>query len=105
MLGGEDRPNIHLSGLLPEYEALESAKLVAISDTQVRKWRNPKCRTVENLISVITDKALNKLSRSDAVTFRRWWQDRIAAEDLDIGTANKDIGHIARMLHDVDMAH
>lgn len=105
VLGGEERPKLRLAGLVDEYEALQSASLARMSENQVRKWRNPKARAVDNLIGVVGDKLIDEISRADAVAFRMWWQDRLAREGLDIGTANKDIGHISKMLHAVDMAH
>lgn len=104
-LGGEKRPKLLLSDLVKEYEQLQSASLAKMSDDQVRKWRNPKRRALDNLIGVIGDKALDEITRADAVAFRMWWQGRLLAEKLDIGTANKDLGHIAKMLRIVDMAH
>lgn len=105
VLGGEQRPALKLSGLLDEFEEIQKSTLGAMSEDQKRKWRNPKKRAVDNLISVITDKAIGDITRSDAVAFRKWWQDRIATKDLDIGTANKDFGHISKMLHAVDITH
>lgn len=105
VLGGEERPKLRLSGLLTEYEALQSASLSHMSVNQISKWRNPKHRAISNLLSVIGDRQINEITRADAVAFRMWWQDRLATEGLDIGTANKDFGHVSKMLHTVDMAH
>lgn len=105
VLGGETRPALTLAGLMNEYEALESSSLHAMSPNQVKKWRNPKRRALANLIAVIGDKPIAALTRDDALDFRVWWQQRLVAESLDIGTANKDIGHISKMLNAVNMAH
>ena len=105
IMGGENRPAIRLSGLVEEFEKLESQYLLTLSDNQKKKWRNPKKRAVINLIDVITDKEIAKLTRADALKFREWWQTRIAVEGLDIGTANKDIGHISKMLTEIDLAY
>lgn len=105
VMGGEKRPAILLSGLFDEYKALESQNLLAMSPNQFKKWELPKKRAVANLIKLAGDKEISALTRDDAMTFRAWWQKRIATEGLDIGTANKDIGHVAKMLKTVDMAH
>jgi len=105
VLGGEKRPALRLSGLLTEFEALQRSSLEQMSPDQVRRWRNPKRRAIDNFLAVIGDKDLAEVSRADAVAFRRWWQNRITAEDLDIATANKDFSHLSKMLHTVDMAH
>ncbi len=105
VLGGEARPAILLSDLLDEVEALASTKLALMSEGQRRKWRNPRRRAIENFITVVGDKPVRAITRSDSIAFRRWWQNRIAVEDLDIGTANKDIGNLSKMLHTLDMTH
>lgn len=105
LAGGLERPAVRLSTLLDEFEDLNRAQLGAMSPDQVRRWRNPKRRALDNLMQVIGDKPIAEVSRADAVAFRKWWQDRILGEDIDIGTANKDFGHVARMLNEVDIAH
>jgi len=106
VMGGEKRPALRLSGLVAEYKALESQNLGQMSPNQAKKWENPKKRAIANLTEALgEDKGIADLSRNDAVAFRIWWQKRIAAEGLDIGTANKDIGHISKMLTAVDIAH
>lgn len=102
VLGGESVPAITLSALFDEYEALEQASLKDLSEDQRRKWRNPKKRAVANLMSVIGDKALHTISRADALDFREWWQDRVLEEGVEIATANKDIGHLNRMVRTLD---
>ena len=82
VLGGERRPTLRLSELLTEYAALQSATLARKSDDQKRKWRNPKQRAITNLIEVIGDKPLVDITRADAVSFRRWWQDRCVADSM-----------------------
>ena len=102
-LGGEDKPALKLSDLVAEYEAINAVELTAYSIDQRKRWRNPKLRAVANLIGVIGDKALADLKRGDALAFRKFWQERIAAEDLAIGTANKDFGHVSKMLTAIDV--
>ncbi|RUW53335.1 integrase [Mesorhizobium sp. M1A.F.Ca.ET.072.01.1.1] len=105
VMGGEQRPALRLSGLLKEFEAIEQQNLLAMSPNQIKKWRNPKKRAIANLIGVIGDKEIARMTREDAVTFREWWQKRVVGGGLDIGTANKDIGHISKMLRVVDLTH
>jgi integrase len=105
VLGGEPRPTFMLSEMMDEFEAIHSTTLARKSKGQVRKWRNPKKRAVKNLIGVIGDKALKDLTRSDGVAFRLYWQRRVIDEELDVGTANKDFGHVSKMLRDIDLTH
>lgn len=105
VLGGIEKPKLRLSSLFEEFEALSRAELAQMSPDQVRKWRNPKKRALKNLLDVVGDKAINDLTRSDALDFRDWWQERIVNEDVEIATANKDFGHINKMLRKVDEVH
>lgn len=106
VMGGEKKPSLQLGDLVDEYKTLEAQNIGQMSPNQVKKWENPKKRAIANLIEALGgDKPIADLTRSDAVSFRQWWQKRIAAETLDIGTANKDIGHISKMLTAVDLAH
>ncbi len=104
-LGGEARPTIMLSGLVDEVKAVQKALLTQKSENQIRKWENPKKLAVKNLQDLIGDKALTEITRIDALRFRNWWLDRIVDEGVEIGTANKNIGHIAKMVKDVTRAH
>ena len=105
LLGGEAPPVLKLSGLLDVYTGLQAGGLSKLSPDQQRKWRNPKRRALDNLIAVIGDKPLAEVSRGDALDFRAWWMGRILEEGVEIGTANKDIGHINRMLTTLIDAH
>ena len=102
VLGGEEPPVIMLSQLFAKFEKAERASLADMSADQNRKWANPKKKALSNLISVIGDKPLHMLTRADALDFREWWQERIVSENLDPGTANKDIGTLNKMTRIVD---
>ncbi|MEW6257019.1 MAG: tyrosine-type recombinase/integrase [Pseudomonadota bacterium] len=102
LLGGEEAPALRLSGLLEAFEDLQRASLSTMSDDQVRRWRNPKARAIANLVAKIGDKPLAEITRNDALDFRDWWQDRVLSEGIEIDTANKDFGHINRMMRTVD---
>lgn len=105
VLGGEERPKIRLSGLLDEFEKLNKALLAKKSKNQIRKWRNPRKLAVKNLQELIGDKALDEITRSDTLKFRNWWHDRIVDENILIGTANKNISFVAKMVKDVNRRH
>lgn len=105
VLGGVEKPTFRLSELFEEYEALNKATLAKMSPDQVRRWRNPKLRAIKNLMQVIGNKPIDQITRNDALDFREWWQERVVSEGLEIETANKDIGHLSKMLRTVDRAH
>lgn len=104
VLGGVEPPPLMLSGLVDAFEMEQAAALKSYSPDQVRKWRNPKKREIENLIGVIGDKRLIDLTRADALAFRDWWRDRVLAGEVAIGSANKGVGHVAKMLRTIEDA-
>ncbi|SFV31210.1 Site-specific recombinase XerD [Devosia crocina] len=105
VLGGEPKVSIMLSNLVSEYEEMKKAELALKSPNQRRKWKNPRLLAINNFIEVVGDKAIDRLTRSDALRFRTWWLDRIVEEDLDIGTANKNLGILSRMYRDYNKLH
>jgi integrase len=73
-----------------------------MSPDQQRKWRTAKKRAVEILIEQRGDKALQDLTREDALAFADWWEDRVVNEGISAGTANKNISHIGGMIRAVN---
>lgn len=61
------------------------------SPDELRKWRNIRKRSLNHLITVVGDKPMTEVTRHDALEFRRWWLDRIAAEQLMKSSANKEV--------------
>lgn len=102
VLGGEPEPELSLSGLFERFETITAAERRNMSPDQIRKWKNPKLRAIKNLIEVIGDKALNRITRADALDFRVSWQERVLGGEVDIGTANKDIGHLNKMFREIE---
>lgn len=103
-LGGIERPVVKMSNLVASHEAHEGVTLSTFSPNQLKKWRNPKSRAVANFIAAVSDKPITEITRDDALDFREYWQGRIKAEGLDIGTANKDIGHLNNMFMSLNVA-
>jgi integrase len=102
VLGGVAKPKIMLSTLYSHYEAGQRIRISKKSKTQTRKFKNAKKRAVEILIEQLKhDKPLDELTRDDAIAFVEWWEDRILSGDVQIGTANKNISHIAGMIKSV----
>lgn len=105
LLGGEDRPVVRVSELKTEYEALQQAALAQMSPDQRRKWHNQRKRAVANFREAICDdKRLSDLTKADGLKFRKWWQDRVVNDGVQIRTANKSIGTVSRMLKRVSDA-
>jgi integrase len=101
-LGGIEKPKIMLSDLYNEYEATQKSALAKMSPDQLRKWKAAKKRAVEILIKQRGNKALQCLSRDDALAFADWWEDRVVNEGISAGTANKNITHIGGIFRAVN---
>lgn len=97
VLGGAAKPAIAMSGLFSAYEDHARDRLRGKSADQVRKWINPRRRALANFLDVVGDKPLAAVTRDDALDFRAWWLDRVTDEDYEPGSANKDLGHLAKM--------
>jgi integrase len=105
VLGGEQQTSIMLSRVFDVFETLVRAELKGMSANQLRKWRNAKQRALEKLIAVTGDKPLPRLTRNDALDFQQSLQDLILSDSIKIGTANKTLGHINRMIGEIDRRH
>lgn len=101
VLGGVPAPEISLSAALSLYWDLSRDKVLGKSEDQVRRWRNPHIKAMNNLIGVVGDVALSQLSADDMLDFREWWLARIEAGEAIAGTANKDFTYISTVLRSV----
>lgn len=97
VLGLVAPPSLRLSGVFAEYEHLQRASLADLSSEQKRRWRNAKKHAIDLLIELIGDKPLSEVTRHDALDFRDHWQERVLAGKVEIGTANKSIGHLNKI--------
>lgn len=102
ILGLVEPPELKLSGLLEAYEATQRASLSGKSDDQMRVWRNAKRRAIDLLIEVTGDLRIDALTRNHALDFREHWQDRVDADEVEIDTANKTIGHLNKMWRELN---
>ncbi len=105
LLGTVEKPELTLSEALEVFWELAADRIVGKSDEQIRIWHNPRKRAVKNFITVVEDKALGELTRSDVLVFRSWWLERIQAGSACAGTANKDFTHLSDIFQTVVDAH
>lgn len=97
LAGGLSSPALKLSDALAEFYKLTRDKVRAKSEDQLRRWKAPRLKAVNNLIELVGDKAIIDVNRADALSLRAWWQDRVIDEDYTPNSANKDIGHLAQL--------
>jgi len=94
VLGGIPTPKVKLSVALAKFWLLARDKTVHKSPDQLRKWKTPRERAIDNLINCIGDKDVTKITRDDMLKFRDEWIDRIEAEKLVKNSANKNFSQI-----------
>jgi hypothetical protein len=97
VLGGISAPLISTDMLLDEFEQIVRASLASKSERQKKKWRKPRETALEIFLDLVGGRSISSLTRADAMKLRSYWQDRVVAGEVEIGTANKSIGHIAAM--------
>ena len=102
VLGGVEKPRVMLSDLFTEYEKTQQTPLSKMSPDQRRKWTSAKKRAVEILIEQRGNRALQDITRADAVAYADFWEGRTIAEGISPSSANKNISHIGGMIRAVD---
>jgi integrase len=102
LLGAVPKPKLTLSQCLKEFWKLAHDRTIGKSEDQIRRWRNPRIKAINNLIGVIGDQEIGAITADDMLDFREWWMDRISTEGLTPNSANKDIIHIGNVLRTVN---
>lgn len=102
LLGTVDVPKVTIR------EALElSLTTLTIGDRkgkspdQLRKWRMPKQRAVENFISLCGNLSMDEIDRSHARKFYEWWGTRLSScsgsKAMKPNSANRDLGNLRKL--------
>lgn len=99
ILGHHERPALSISKALDEYCEFEKPNLLNKSEDQLRKWKNPRKKAINNFVTVCGDKDVSKITRDDILTFREWWHERIKSEGLTANSSNKDFSYISQVLN------
>jgi len=103
LLGGAEPPALKVSQCLDLYWQLARDKIQGKSDDQLRRWKNPRIKAVNNFVEVCGDKAITKITPDDMLDFRGWWMDKIESEGLATTSANKDFTHLGDVLKTVNV--
>lgn len=103
VLGGEARPATMIANMVEEFEKIIRASLANKSERQKKKWRVARGSALATFIDVVGgDRPINTVTRTDALAFRSYWQERIVNGEVEIDTANKSIGRVASMFKAID---
>ncbi|WP_273691163.1 tyrosine-type recombinase/integrase [Ketogulonicigenium vulgare] len=102
ILGIVPPPSMTVSGALDAFWTLAKDRTLGKSEDQLRRWRNPRLKAVNNFIAVIGDKPIDAITADDMLDFRAWWVERIQQEELTPNSANKDLGHLGDVFNTVN---
>jgi hypothetical protein len=99
LLGTVETPKLRLSSLVAHVEKLAAHDNRFKNSEQMRLWRSPRERAVNNLRSALgQDIEVASLRSEHAHAHKKWWQTRMAKELRSADTANKDFNYISGML-------
>lgn len=101
MLGGAQEPVLNVTAALEAFWDLAADKTRGMSPDQIRRWRNPRIKAVNNFVDVVGNLEVSKITADDMLDFRQWWWDRIEEEGLTPNSANKDFVHLGQVLKTV----
>lgn len=101
MLGLAEIPKFNVSTALEEFWTLAADKTRGMSDDQIRRWKNPRIKAVNNFISVCGDLEVESITADNMLDFRQWWWERVEVEGLTPNSANKDFVHLGQVLKTV----
>jgi hypothetical protein len=102
VLGGATPPAIMIDAMVEEFERIVRASLASKSERQKKKWRRPRETALAAFVDLVGSRPISSLTRADALKLRSHWQDRCVAGEVEIGTANKCIGHISTMFRAIN---
>ena len=102
LLGGVEKPKMSISSALEAFWDLAADKTLGMDADQIRKWKNPRKKAIQNFILVNGDIAINDLNRDHMLDFRQWLLERIVDGQIRPGSANKDLIHLGQILKTVN---
>lgn len=98
ILGIKGKPSYPISQAQDDYFAFQMPNMMDKGDLQIRKWKNPRKRAVQNFIIACGDMNVCNIKRDDIYTFRKWWFARIEKNGLKAHSANKNLSHLRQIL-------
>lgn len=98
--GGEDRPALPITTAMERFFGYAAGELIGKRPDQVRRWENARKLAASEFVACLgEDKDIGALTREDARKFQGFWLNRIRDEGYGRNAMNKQISHLARMLH------
>lgn len=101
LLGGVPIPTLSLADALDDFWKVEAIRFKGKSEDQTRRAKNPRMKAIANFIKAVGDKPYLDITTADLHTFKRWWKDKILAENLTANSANKDFTYLTSTIRAV----
>lgn len=97
-LGAAPIRSITVSEALEGYWELAADKAKRKTDDQVRRWKNPLKRAINEFVEQIGDRQLTEITRTDMLQMRAFLWDRVEADEIIASTANKYLTHFTQVI-------
>lgn len=92
-----------VGNLLAGYETILAASLMKKSPGQLRRWRTTRQLALDVFIKIVgKDKLIADLNHDDAYDLRDYWNKRVLKKEVQIDTANKQIGYVSAMVREIN---
>lgn len=101
VLGGRPEPAITVRQALERFWNYSKDRTINKTESQYRKWKNPRIKAVENFVAQNGDMDMKQITREHTWIFRDWWIERIKADNKNPASANKDFIHLKDVLQTV----
>lgn len=102
LLGGVAVPKVVISQAMEDHIAeVGPLENQGKSAKQIKSWEKVKRRAAANFCRVVSDKAIDEVTRADGVALHDWWRDRVVGvaggRQVSPNTANRDMGNMRKM--------
>ncbi|MBU7569299.1 MAG: tyrosine-type recombinase/integrase [Flavobacterium sp.] len=101
VLGSRPEPVITVRQALEKFWDYSKDRTINKTESQYRKWKNPRIKAVENFVALNGDMEVKQITRQHTWIFRDWWIERIKAGNKNPSSANKDFIHLKDVLQTV----
>lgn len=102
LLGTVQAPAVTVSRAMELFFDYVRGEEVGMSKQQVRRRQSDVRGPIQHFISVVGDRAIDKVTREDMRAFRDWFIDRVEIDGLNPDTANKNMDHFRKVLKRVN---
>jgi integrase len=104
ILGTVKPPQVKLSRAWEIFWDMTEDHRAGMTDDQVRIWRNPRRRSINDMIDLLGDIPITEISGDELLDYRDAMWARVRAGEIKAGTANKQMGHAFHVLKTVSRA-